>query len=82
MTKSDNVRILILIRLPMLGYEHNRFLVGDVFASIVASIEDDGMAMAARDALTGKTRVIDWCAVYLKERGNDVPSVVRGLLED
>lgn len=75
LTKDTRIKSLILRRLPMLGYEHNRWHVGQVLARLVEKTTDPGLIMALRDLLTNNPAAANWCAEYL--RGRSIPMAVR-----
>ena len=75
LTTDSRIRRRILRRLPVMGQEHNRWHVGDVFARIAAKLSDPGLVMEARDALLADPSAARWCADYL--RGRSVPTTIR-----
>lgn len=72
------VRSLVL-RLPVLGFSHNRYHVGEVLARIVASLSDTHDLLTLRDVLRENPDAAAWCKTYL-ERTN-LPSVIRAALQ-
>jgi len=77
-TDSDDLRVMILQRLPRLGYSHNRFHVGDVFAGIVSTLDDPSLLLAVRDILRSDEDMAAWCKFYLEK--HSLPSIVAEVL--
>ena len=75
LTTDLQVRTLILRRLPPLGYEHNRWHVGAVFARLVSRADDPTLVMRVKDALQANPAAASWCAEYL--RGRPIASAIR-----
>jgi eukaryotic-like serine/threonine-protein kinase len=59
------VRAKILRRLPILGRNHNRFYVGEVFATLVSRITDEDLLMVIRDLFQEDKDAAEWCSPYL-----------------
>lgn len=78
-TDSDDLRVMILERLPHLGYSHNRFHVGDVFARIVSKLDDPSLLLAVRDILRSDEDMAAWCGSYLEE--HSLPSIIAEALQ-
>jgi serine/threonine protein kinase len=72
-TESDDMRLLVLKRLPRLGQAHNRWHVGEAYARLLAGPGKD-LALAARDDLTANPDLAAWCAHYLRKAS--APAVV------
>jgi len=66
-TNRVEVRVLILRRLPQMGFGHNRFHVGDVLARIIAALTDKNDLLAMRDVLREHPDAAAWCQTYLKD---------------
>jgi serine/threonine protein kinase len=67
LTDSFEVRRLVLSRLPDLGYSHNRWHVGKVFAKLVSELKDISLIQVVVDVLRGQTIAAEWCDSYLNE---------------
>jgi len=78
-TDSDEVRVMIIRRLPKLGYLHNRWHVGMVFARIVSKIDDPSLILAVRDILQSDNDMTVWCKNYFDEYS--LPSGIRNVLK-
>jgi hypothetical protein len=57
--------IIILARLPLIGYGHNRWHVGEVFASIVSRIEDQSLVPEVAKILRENRPMTEWNREYL-----------------
>lgn len=66
LTTDREVRRIVLSRLPRLGYDHNRFHVGDVFARLVTQLKDPSLIMHVRDVLASDPDAASWCSDYLR----------------
>jgi serine/threonine protein kinase len=74
-TSDRAVHSMILRRLPRLGYEHNRWHVGGVFAGLVGRVKDPALVMVIRDVFNEDPEAADWCRQYLQ--GLSLPAVIR-----
>jgi serine/threonine protein kinase len=82
--ESDELRLMILRRLPALAHSHNRWHVGEVFARIVSGLQDPSLIMAVRDILAANEEVAKWNKFYLEKHSlpQAIRSVLRGLPEE
>lgn len=80
LTDSDDVKIMILKRLPKLGHDHNRFHVGGVFARIISGIDEHSLVLEILEILKSDESVARWCKPYLDQ--HSIPSVIREFLNE
>lgn len=78
LTVDDEIKRMILNRLPRMGHKHNRFHVGDVLAAILKQIDDPALFMVIEDVFTSEPEIAKWCKSYLKEVS--LPSMIRDTL--
>jgi len=78
-TDSDEVKVMIIKRLPNLGHSHNRWHVGIVFARIVSKINDPSLILAVKDVLQSDNDMAAWCKEYLDDYS--LPSGIREALK-
>lgn len=79
-TRSDNPKLLVLRRLPLLGCSHNRWHVGTVFGALVKGLADPSLIMAVRDVLRTNPDAAQWCKPYLERQS--LPSAIRSVLRN
>jgi serine/threonine protein kinase len=73
---APSIRNLILRRLALLGFRHNRFHVAEVFAKIVAGLPaDDSLVLGVRDQFRGDLEMSDWYQRYF--RHYSLPPAIR-----
>lgn len=77
-TNSESTKIMILKRLPLMAAEHNRWYVGEAFASLVDGLEDVSLILAVRDVMLSSRYVADWCSRYLVDLS--LPATIRETL--
>jgi serine/threonine protein kinase len=65
---------ILLCRLPRLGYNHNRWHVGEVFGSLVARVRDRRLVAVLVDCFGQKEAALDWCSPYV-----DASKIARAL---
>lgn len=65
-SESLDLKQIVLERLPILGFSHNRWHVGKVFAKVVSELEDPSLILAVRDILKKDSTLAAWCRVYLE----------------
>jgi len=66
-TDSYEIKSRILKRLPKLGYDHNRWRVGNVFAQIVSKLKDPTFIQVVREVLMHDNSICEWCEKYFKK---------------
>ena len=65
-TDDEQMRELVLCRLPTLGYDHNRWHVGQVFGRLLARVNSQGTIMRVRDFLKANEDAASWCTNYVE----------------
>ena len=65
LVEDHEVRELILRRLPRLGYNHNRWRVGETFARLVTSLNDPALIFLVKEILEGDPASAAWCKTYI-----------------
>ena len=66
---------MILNRIFVMGYTHNRFHVRDVFCTLLEEIDDSGEVLMARDIIRSDRSAANWHAEVALHRS--IPSAVR-----
>jgi len=80
LTDDDEIRMMILSRLPVLGYDHNRWHVRSTFANLVAGLKDPVLILGVRDVLRKNPSAAAWCAEALTNRS--IPKIIRTALKE
>jgi len=80
-TDSVEIKVMILERLPEIGFSHNRWYVGEVFARIVAGLKDPSLVLAVKNVLQRNQAVGGWCQHYLQKHSlpHEIRSVLKGI---
>lgn len=78
LSSSPTIRLRIIQRLPLLGFRHNRYHVGNRLTGNVKKTSDVSVFMALHDILVSQPNVSAWCAPYLQRCS--LPSAIRALL--
>lgn len=79
-TDSDEVRIMILRRLPKLGFYHNRWYVGEVFSKIVDSLKDPSLILVVKEILESNNSIAYWNKPFLEKYS--LPSGIRNIIKN
>jgi hypothetical protein len=79
-TQSTAIREMLLVRLPRLGYQHNRWHVGRVFAKLVEQVTDPTLVLTVRDVLREDPRMARWCSDELRKYS--LPRSIRDVLDE
>ncbi|WP_342685871.1 serine/threonine-protein kinase [Methanoculleus sp. UBA291] len=80
MDVSLYIKEIILERLPILGANHSRWYVGDVFADIVSGLDDEYLIIKVRTFLQSRPNVAEWCQYYLDKPR--IPKMIRELHDE
>ena len=71
LTDDIIVKRIIIGRLPILGYNHNRYYVRRVFGRLVPMIRQDDLVLHARAVLLENPRAASWCSSDINRRSID-----------
>lgn len=72
-SNSDLIKLLIINRLPRLGFFHNRYYVGEVFGEILSKLDDYCLITEAYNLLHDNPGIADFCQQFFCEK--DIPSI-------
>ena len=79
-TDSESVKIMILNRLARVGFSHNRWYVGQVFADLVDGLRELSLVWTVRDILQSDPYLLSWLKTYLDDKS--LPNIIRNLLTE
>lgn len=79
LVESEDIRTMILRRLPQIAYYHSRWHVAQVFARLVGELKDASSIMVVREVLKEDEKLADWCKIYLEEYS--LPSAIKGVFK-
>lgn len=66
LTQSYNIKSLIITTLPIMGYSANRWHVGEIFAKILAIVDDPNLIEEVYTLFKNNTNVASFCMEYCK----------------
>jgi eukaryotic-like serine/threonine-protein kinase len=72
-SNSDRIKSLIIIRLPKLGYFHNRYYVGEIFGEILSKLDDYSLITEVYNLLQENPGIANFCQQYFCNK--DIPSI-------
>jgi tRNA A-37 threonylcarbamoyl transferase component Bud32 len=78
--ENQLIRRLALHRIMVVGHDHSRFYVGDVFARLVAALRDPGEILMAADVLSQDRQAAGWYADYFKAKSS-LPGEIRDIID-
>jgi hypothetical protein len=78
-TDDISIRTAILQYLPIMGYDHNRYYVGRVFAGLLERAKDESLVMAVREAFLNNPEAASWCSEWLP---GGLPKAIREAVPD
>lgn len=79
LTNDYGIRSIIVRRLPLLAFRHNRWHVGHVFAEIISQTREADLIMEVREIFLEQPDIARWCAPYLEEPS--IPTIIKELID-
>lgn len=79
-TDSNEVKTMILRRLPKLGFYNNRWYVGEIFSKIVDSLKDLSLILVVKEILESNNSIAYWNKSYLEKYS--LPPMIRNIIKN